>query len=89
MSTERRNARLLEMIREAGISVPEGTRFQQTYAGRNQRNEGCALWVLIDADGQSLRPHVCSRWPRAVLLARGVYAWRDVVGAWQIAPLTS
>jgi hypothetical protein len=83
---ERDATRLLDMIRQAGIPVPAGARFRQTYASRSQRNEGGAVWVLVDGDGRELRPFVCSVWPRAFLLRSGVSVWQDRIGEWHVDP---
>jgi hypothetical protein len=84
---ERETALLLDMIRQAGVPVPPGAGFRQTYASRSQRTEGGSVWVLIDADGRETRPLVCSIWPRRLLLRAGrVEAWRDSLGEWHIDP---
>jgi hypothetical protein len=76
MSTraEREAERLLEKIRQAGVPVPDGARFQATYASRSMRNEGGAVWILVDTDGRSTEPLVCSQWPRRYLLTREIAA---------------
>jgi hypothetical protein len=75
------------MLREAGVPVPDGARFQQTYASASMRNEGGAVWVTVDADGRPTYPLVCSQWPRRALLRTGVEARRErSTGDWIVTP---
>ncbi len=84
---DREAARLLAMVAAAGAPVPEGATFRRTYAGRNQRVEGCAQWILVDVNGDAALPLVCSQWPRRYLLARGVTAYlQPGTGDWIIDP---
>lgn len=86
-SAERDAARLLKAIKEAGAPVPDGATFRRTYAGRHQRSEGGAIWVLVGPDGLDTQPLVCSQWPRAYLLRTGVDAWLEYgTGDWIVAP---
>jgi hypothetical protein len=82
---EREAARLLEKIRQAGVPVPEGAYFQQTYASGSQRVEGGAVWVLYEPENHRLI--ACSIWPRRYLVSRSISAWRDHLGEWHIDPV--
>lgn len=81
---ERETARLLDMIREAGVPVPVGASFYRVRASAEQRNVGAWAWALVGPDGAFLG--IGSQWPRRTLLGYGITAYRDRCGDWNIDP---
>ncbi|MER6606007.1 hypothetical protein ABT282_08825 [Streptomyces sp. NPDC000927] len=51
----RTQQRLLAKLREAGVTVPDGTRLAPTRASRSQRNLGAWSWAALLEDGRELR----------------------------------
>ena len=83
---EREERRLLGLLREAGVPIPDGSTLHRVHTNPAQRRDGAWAWTVRAPGGRWL--DVGSQWPRRQLLA-GVDVSSPTVyngNAWHVFP---
>lgn len=96
MTRPKISERLLKMLRELGLDLPEDARLERaagSYAGWNRSSLGAWVWTAVRADGVPVhqdskgRPMaIGSQWTMTELVRFGVEASRDSGGDIHIDP---
>ncbi len=79
--------RMLALLRERGLDIPEGSEIRRTYAGRVQRAEGAWSWFVWHPEQALVSwTDVGSQFPLGTLLAGEFELDRDRYGMIHVDP---
>ncbi len=83
--------RMLAVLRERGLDIPEGCTIRRTYAGWNQRREGAWSWFVHPPEGVRVEwLEIGSQLPLSEIFRRGIEQFgldADRYGAVHLEPL--